>query len=257
MTHKKGLPPRRNKGGRTVTKTKSQKVYDYIEGLVISGEKKPGERLPSEAKLGEILNVSRVSVRAGIEKLSAIGLVTKRKGGGTYVNQPKNENYLSVFTPTLLHNTDYLELMEVRRALDALSVQLCAQHVIAGEKKRLGRIITRMEELEEEDDFFELDKKFHLLVSKYSRNRFLHNVHIIIWDVLQKTLRPKYAIVTKDSLAENIAHHKRIYDAIIHRDVDLARIYTVHHLEKVIDNFKCVYNEAYRAEKDKAQKKGT
>ncbi|MFW5893396.1 MAG: FadR/GntR family transcriptional regulator, partial [Bacillota bacterium] len=110
-------------------KSKAEKVYDYIEELVISGEIKPGERLPSEAKLGEDLGVSRVSVRAGIEKLSAIGLVSKKKGGGTYVNRTKNENYLSVFTPTLLHNTDYLELLDVRRALDSLSVQLCANNI--------------------------------------------------------------------------------------------------------------------------------
>ena len=82
-------------------KSKSQVVYDYIENLVISGEIKPGERLPSESKLGDLLNVSRVSVRAGIEKLSAIGLVSKRKGGGSYVNEPSAENYLKVFTPTI------------------------------------------------------------------------------------------------------------------------------------------------------------
>ncbi len=227
-------------------KTKSQKVYDYIEELVISGEIKPGERLPSEAKLGEILNVSRVSVRAGIEKLSAIGLVRKKKGGGTYVHKPKHDNYLSVFTPTLLHNTDYLEMMEIRRALDSLSVQLCAKNITEAGINKLGDIIDQMASLEHEADFFDLDKKFHLLISKYSKNRFLHNIHLIIWDVLQKTLRPKYNLVTtQDQHDQRIDEHKRIYDAIVHKDEDLARIYTVRHLERIIDTFECEYNEAY------------
>ncbi len=238
-------------------KSKSQKVYDYIEELIISGEYKPGERLPSEAQLGETLKVSRVSVRAGIEKLSAIGLVHKKKGGGTYVNKPKNDNYLSVFTPTLLHNTDYLELMEIRRALDSLSVQLCTQNITEAGVRKLGKIIDRMEHLEEDDDFFELDKKFHLLVSKYSKNRFLHNIHLIIWDVLQKTLRPKYTKVTEPSAYDRVGSHKRIYEAIVHKDENLARIYTVHHLEKVIDTFKCEYNEAYQEAREKNQKKET
>lgn len=231
-------------------KSKSQKVYDYIEELVISGEIKPGERLPSEAKLGDILHVSRVSVRAGIEKLSAIGLVNKKKGGGTYVNKPKNDNYLSVFTPTLLHNTDYLEMMEIRRALDSLSVQLCAKNITDAGIKKLGHIIDDMATIENEVDFFDFDKKFHLLISKYSKNRFLHNIHLIIWDVLQKTLRTKYnAVTTSDQHHDRIDEHRRIYDAIVHKDQDLARIYTVRHLERIIDTFVCEYNEAYEEAK--------
>lgn len=227
-------------------KSKSQKVYDYIEELVISGEFQAGERLPSEERLGEILSVSRVSVRAGIEKLSAIGLVTKKKGGGTYVNKPKSENYLSVFTPTLLHNTDYLEMMEIRRALDSLSVQLCAKNITEAGKRKLGTIVEAMNKTDNDSDFFDLDKKFHLLISKYSKNRFLHNIHLIIWDVLQKTLRVNYNMVTQEDKApDRLEEHEKIYEAVINQDEDLARIYTVRHLERIIDTFQCEYNDAY------------
>ena len=233
------------------TKSKSQRVYDYIEELVISGEIKAGERLPSEAQLGEILNVSRVSVRAGIEKLSAIGLVRKKKGGGTYVNKPASDNYLSVFTPTLLHNTDYLELLEVRRALDSLSVQLCAVNITEAGMRKLKEIVREMEDMQEGDDFFVLDKKFHLLISKYSKNRFLHNVHLIIWDVIQKALRANYYQVTNK---DRILEHKKIVEAIENKDKDLARVYTVRHLEEIIDTFVCVYNQESQFEAAKTKK---
>ena len=226
-------------------KSKSKKVYDYIEELVISGEIKPGQRLPSEAKLGEILSVSRVSVRAGIEKLSAIGLITKRKGGGSYVNKPSNENYLSVFTPTLLHNTDYLELLEIRLALDALSVELCAQHITESGVKKLSAIIDEMKDIEGHHEFFLLDKKFHLLISKYSKNRFLHNIHLIVWDVIQKTQRQQYAKVANQ---DRIDEHIHIFNAIVHKDQDLAIIYTKRHLEGIMHTFRCEYNEASLAE---------
>ncbi|MFP4287468.1 MAG: FadR/GntR family transcriptional regulator [Candidatus Izemoplasmataceae bacterium] len=233
-------------------KSKSQLVYDYIEELVISGEIKPGERLPSEARLCELLNVSRVSVRAGIEKLSAIGLVKKKKGGGTYVNKPSQENYLSVFTPTLLHNTDYLELLEIRRALDSLSVQLCAKNITEAGVRKLQSIIEEMEHLGDDAEFFSLDKKFHLLISKYSRNRFLHNIHIIMWDVIQKALRENYNKVTN---RERITEHRKIFDAIVHKDEDLAKIYTVRHLEEIIDTFVCEYNLDSQFEAIKKQRK--
>ncbi len=235
-------------------KSKSQLVYDHIEELVISGEVKPGDRLPSEAKLCEILGVSRVSVRAGIEKLSAIGLVRKKKGGGTYVNKPSSDNYLSVFTPTLLHNTDYLELLEIRRALDSLSVQLCAKNITEAGIRKLALIVEDMEHLEDQHDFFALDKKFHLLISKYSKNRFLHNIHLIIWDVIQKALRENYNRVTNTA---RIIEHRKIFDAIVHKDQDLAKIYTVRHLEEIIDTFVCEYNQESQYEALKNQRKKT
>ncbi len=223
-------------------KSKSQVVYDYIETLVISGEIKPGERLPSEARLGEILKVSRVSVRAGIEKLSAIGLISKKKGGGSYVNRPNHENYLSVFTPTLLHNTDFLELLEIRRALDTLSVQLCAKNITDAGLRKLHEITDAMESAQDQNEFFNLDKKFHLLISKYSKNRFLHNIQLIIWDVIQKSQRISYNKVAKP-VVYRVEEHHQILHAITHKDQDLARIYTVRHLEKIIDTFVCEYNE--------------
>ncbi len=233
-------------------KSKSQIVYDHIEELVINGDIKPGERLPSEAKLCETLGVSRVSVRAGIEKLSAIGLVNKKKGGGTYVNKPRSDNYLSVFTPTLLHNTNYIELLEIRRALDSLAVQLCAQNANETGIRKLRAIVEAMEHADASDDFFILDKKFHLLISKYSKNRFLHNIHLIVWDVIQKTLRPNYnEVMTKDRIAE----HRKIFDAIVHKDEDLARLYTVKHLEDVIDAFECAYNDESQYAAIKERKK--
>ena len=233
-------------------KSKSQIVYDHIEELVISGEIKPGERLPSEAKLCDILNVSRVSVRAGIEKLVAIGLVSKKKGGGTYVNKPSSDNYLSVFTPTLLHNTDYLELLEIRRALDSLAVQLCAKNITEAGIRKLAEIVEDMEHITDDGDFFALDKKFHLLISKYSKNRFLHNINLITWDVIQKTLRQNYNKVMN---AARIVEHRKIYNAIIHKDSDLAKIFTLRHLEDIIDTFVCEYNQESQYEAIRRQRR--
>lgn len=228
-------------------KSKSQVVYDYIEQLVISGEIKPGERLPSEARLGELLKVSRVSVRAGIEKLSAIGLISKKKGGGSYVNRPNHENYLSVFTPTLLHNTDFLELLEIRRALDTLAVQLCAKNITEAGLRKLSDLVLEMENSLEEVDFFDHDKKFHLMISKYSKNRFLHNIQLIIWDVIEKSQRLSYNKVASPQNFR-MEEHQQILNAIIHKDQDLARIYTVRHLERILDTFVCDYGDAAAVE---------
>ena len=215
-------------------KNKSQVVYDYIEELVISGHIKPGERLPSEAKLGEKLEVSRVTVRAGIEKLSAIGLISKKKGGGSYVNPRNSNNYLDVFTPTILHNTDFHELLDIRKALDTLSVELCTQMISDKALKSLETTVTKMAHVDNGQTFFELDRKFHLDITMATQNRFLLNIQTMIWDVIEKSQRLSYDKVANQN---RLAEHQLILNAIRLRDVDLAKTYILSHLDKIIDTF--------------------
>ncbi len=52
----------------------------------ISEDRFPGGRLPPEAQLAELLGVSRGTLRAALQSLSADGLVSRRRRHGTHVN---------------------------------------------------------------------------------------------------------------------------------------------------------------------------
>ncbi len=70
---------------------KAKPIIDQVfEVLVedIRGEKyQDNPRLPSEKKLAEQLGVSRTTIRTALARLEAEGLVTRRQGDGTFVNQ--------------------------------------------------------------------------------------------------------------------------------------------------------------------------
>jgi GntR family transcriptional regulator len=53
----------------------------------IRGNRFPDGRLPTEARLAELLGVSRTTVRAALQSLNAEGLVSRRRRHGTHVNQ--------------------------------------------------------------------------------------------------------------------------------------------------------------------------
>lgn len=60
-------------------------IERYLRGLV--DEAKPGDPLPSEAKLCERFSVSRMTVRQALQELTNDGLVDRRRGQGTFVAQ--------------------------------------------------------------------------------------------------------------------------------------------------------------------------
>jgi GntR family transcriptional regulator len=67
--------------------------YEQLKHLVLQQIKddglRPGDLLPSEAEIGERYAVSRTVVRQAIGELAAAGMLTRRRGKGTFVNEPK------------------------------------------------------------------------------------------------------------------------------------------------------------------------
>lgn len=64
-----------------------QQIVDRILAAIAVGILYPGDRLPTERELAEILDVSRTTVRQALGRLSALGIVDARRGrgGGTFV----------------------------------------------------------------------------------------------------------------------------------------------------------------------------
>ena len=60
-------------------------VLARIRGLITNGDFKPGERLPSEAELARMLNVSRNTLREALRLAVREGLVRQKHGVGTFV----------------------------------------------------------------------------------------------------------------------------------------------------------------------------
>src|SRR5450631_1889322 len=60
-------------------------VADRLRGEILAGRLAPGVRLPSERELSLALGVNRLTLRAALARLEAMGLVTTRHGSGTEV----------------------------------------------------------------------------------------------------------------------------------------------------------------------------
>src|SRR5262247_972364 len=101
-----------------------QQVLDLIESLGV------GTAIPSERQLSADLGVSRLTVRAALDDLAREGYLVRRRGSGTYVQQPKIAQELTM--------TSFSEDMR-RRGMVPGSKTLSLGRELAG--ARLGRLL--------------------------------------------------------------------------------------------------------------------
>ena len=89
-------------------------VFNTLRQAILTGELKPGERL-MEIHLANKLGVSRTPIREAIRKLELEGLVTMIPRRGAEVAQITEKSMNDV--------------LEVRRAVDALCVELACERI--------------------------------------------------------------------------------------------------------------------------------
>ena len=88
-----------------------------IKEMLLSGQLRPGDRLPPEKELSEDLGLSRNSLREAVKALELIRVLDVRRGDGTYVTSLEPGLLLEAmsFVVDLHQNASILELFEVRR----------------------------------------------------------------------------------------------------------------------------------------------
>jgi GntR family transcriptional regulator, transcriptional repressor for pyruvate dehydrogenase complex len=92
-------------------------VFDQIVAEVLSGQMPPGEVLPSERRLAEVLGVSRPAVREALKRLTEAGLVEVRQGESSTVRDFRRHAGLDLL-PRLLIRAGELDVAVVRSILE-------------------------------------------------------------------------------------------------------------------------------------------
>jgi GntR family transcriptional repressor for pyruvate dehydrogenase complex len=93
-------------------------VFDQVLAEVVDGGIEPGDSLPSERRLAEVLGVSRPAVREALQRMAQTRLVEVRQGGSTTVRDFKRSAGLDLL-PRLLVRRGNLDLAVARSILEA------------------------------------------------------------------------------------------------------------------------------------------
>lgn len=224
---------RRDGGIELKEKRTSDRVFDHIKRKIADKTWKPGDKITPELHLVEELGVSRMSVREAIEKMVALNILVKRRGGGTYVNEMSPTDYMDDLLPLLMvGNINYVQVLEFRSAIDVLASRLFVERADKESYADLKRCYDAMVENRDNNErFMELDMEFHKIICKGTENPLLEKVIDMIFNIMNNQVRDEYHKLTPE---ERIEEHRRILEAILEGDAELAQIYMRRHLERTI-----------------------
>jgi len=212
-------------------KTVSDVIFEDLKDRIVAGEWKPGEKIPSENRLCQLSGASRVSVRAAIQRLSSLGLVESKQGGGTYVCELSGEQHLNSVIPYFaLSQPDRISMFEFRRIIEVEGAALAAERADSEQIAAMHTATRRMAEATTTEEITRYDLEFHHLIMQGSRNSILIKVFEVLRDTYSALLRENVARLG----STGAPYHQMITMAIEFRDADLARQLMTKHLNNTI-----------------------
>ena len=218
----------------------SDRVAQELLKLIGSGRLAPGERLPGERQLAEMMNVSRVSIRSALQQLKAKGLITSVQGGGTRVAKAAEEIERGLSSLVRANSNNLSELIEIRSMLEVWAARRAAETATEEQRLTIKRAVLEMGSLTTDDArFAESDLEFHLAIAKASGSA----IYLHLMGMLEDVLKDLFAVNGETILrsAENRAaiqtQHGAILAAIEARDGDGAAAAMQAHLAFIQERY--------------------
>lgn len=208
-------------------------VYNQMMELIASGEWKSGEKIPSENKLTAMFNVSRITIREAIQKLSSLGLLESVHGSGTYVCDYDGSQALNAMIPSLVLNDNHISsMLEFRRIIEGSSAYYAALRAtkedIAALKENIEKMRGYMDDI---DNRIILDIDFHIQIAKATKNPIIvHTTEVLRNDWLTCMRQ----IVRMMGSSKAIKYHTLLLEAIADHQPDRAKAIMDEHIDSTI-----------------------
>lgn len=149
-------------------------IVRQIQDLIADKHLVPGDRLPGERELADVLSVSRASVREALRVLDFLGVVEVRAGEGTFVATHPPAPLDPAVYRLLRERTFLLDVLAVRRIVEDEVVRVAASAATRDDFAALDQYLDRREhELADGRQDVAGDLLFHAMLADASGNPVL------------------------------------------------------------------------------------
>lgn len=229
----------------------SARVAETLLGKIRAGELAPGARLPSEDALAKHFGVSRTVIREAMASLRTEGVIATRHGIGAFVRGAEEPDDTTVDVVTRQSVESLLNVIEVRRGLEAETAALAAtrrsEEQLADIRKALERI---SQAVAQGADGVEEDVGFHLAIARATGNPYWVGLVESYAEQIRKAVRVTRANEARRAdLARQVrVEHEKIVDAIAAGDAQRARRAAAAHMEHAVRRVTAADRDFWQAE---------
>jgi GntR family transcriptional regulator, transcriptional repressor for pyruvate dehydrogenase complex len=214
-----------------------------IEALIRRGELRPGDRMPPERELAELLGVSRPTVREALRALSILGIVRSRHGSGNYLgtmDEQALQEPLRWLLTLSLPAQDVDAVLQFRMVLESGLARLAAERISEDALDRLRDLLGELEAATSDEEVLRADMKMHAVIAEEANNPLL------LWMLnaaVELNVAARSRTVRVPGVKAKVASDQRaIVDALEKRDGNEAAEAMWRHLRRI----STAYNEYSR-----------
>lgn len=215
-----------------------------LRDMILVGTLPPGSRLPPEQELAAQLGISRGSMREAVRALTYMGLVSVRRGDGTYVTGLEPSQMLEGvrFAAQAARDGTVLDVMEVRGMLEPAAASLAALRI---SQQELAELRTHFDQMRAAADdpvrLVEHDAAFHDCIARATSNEWLA---ALLRGLAAPTIQARRlrAEVQNEVPAATIDQHEQILAALEEGDPELARAAALMHVSQTYRGLRALLN---------------
>lgn len=157
----------------------SDVIIERITDALISGDLKPGDKIPTEIEFSTNMGVSRNAVREAIKVLVAFGVLEVKRSEGTFVVRDYNPKLMDSMIYGMILTEHSMEEFLEYKIVNAYSITILAMRNSTPESlaelRHLGKAFIAVSEKEpvDKEEMYEAALKFNMYIAEMAKNRMV------------------------------------------------------------------------------------
>ncbi len=216
---------------------RSDLVADRIERAILAREFE--RQLPPERELAQRYRVSRGTVREALHMLVARGLLTRRQGSGTFINDDTDRRTAEIWSDMVTRHPRLQEsLIEFRAMLERRTAELAAKRHTAADRKRLLQAAKAVDAAyggNDRREQIQADVAYHRAIADAAHNPVFSYLMASLLKLLHEHVQLSIAgLQPQSEPAQQLrAQHQTLIEAIVGRDAVAAGLAADRHMDYV------------------------
>jgi len=204
-------------------------IYNILKRKIVNGELKSGQKINIKI-FSQEFKVSPTPIREVLGRLIKDGFIINLSRRGYYVVRIKKR--------------DLEEIYELRQLIEGYSLKYAIQNIRESKLKELLKDISRLKRegkgIEKEEDFYNIDKKLHVMIVRSCPNRRLNKIYLQMFDIVRMVINIDNTKIENTIYLNDCIH---LIEAILEKDLLKSKEILKSHINRSLNRLIVILKE--------------